>query len=100
MGRAVVSTTIGAEGLPIKDGHDIVLADDPAPFAAAVVRLLRNVRERRALEQAALRTVEDYAWPVVARELDTALRAAAMTRTHVAPPALRTTITDGANSRG
>jgi polysaccharide biosynthesis protein PslH len=33
MGKAVVSTTMGAEGLPVRHGENIVLADDPADFA-------------------------------------------------------------------
>ena len=32
-GKAVVSTTLGAEGLPVTSGKDIVLADDPGDFA-------------------------------------------------------------------
>ncbi len=36
----VVSTTIGAEGLPARDGEHLVLADTPAAFASAVSRLL------------------------------------------------------------
>jgi len=35
MGRPVVSTTIGAEGLPYRDGENILIADDPATFVAA-----------------------------------------------------------------
>ena len=74
MGKAVVSTTIGAEGLPVTDGQHLVLADSAQAFADAVVRLLRNVEERRALEAAA-RTlvVERYDWAAVAGELDRAL---------------------------
>ena len=44
MGKAVVSTTIGAEGLPVTDGADLVIADEPAAFAEAVVRLIRETR--------------------------------------------------------
>ena len=40
MGKAVVSTTIGAEGLPGDRGSDIILADEPAQFAEGVYRLL------------------------------------------------------------
>ncbi len=40
MEKPVVSTTIGAEGLPVNDGQELLLADTPAAFAAAVVRLL------------------------------------------------------------
>ena len=40
MEKPVVSTTIGAEGLPVSDGQELLLADTPADFSAAVVRLL------------------------------------------------------------
>jgi sugar transferase (PEP-CTERM/EpsH1 system associated) len=100
MGRAVVSTTIGAEGLPVTDGRDIVLADDPARFAEAVVRLMRDGTARAALEHAARQAVEAYAWPVVARDLDTALKAAATRRTLGVVPALGTTLTGSAGWRG
>ncbi|MEK7407772.1 MAG: glycosyltransferase [Acidobacteriota bacterium] len=39
-GRPVVSTTVGAEGLPARDGENILLADTPVAFAAAVSSLL------------------------------------------------------------
>ena len=38
----VVSTTLGAEGLDVRDGVHLLLADDPDAFAAATVRLLRR----------------------------------------------------------
>ncbi len=41
-GRPVVSTSLGCEGLDVKDGHNILVADTPAAFAAAVVRCLRD----------------------------------------------------------
>ena len=44
MGKAVVSTTVGAEGLPVTPGHDIVIADEPVRFAQAVVHLIRDDR--------------------------------------------------------
>jgi polysaccharide biosynthesis protein PslH len=46
-GKAIVSTSLGAEGLPLQDGEAIVIADDPHAFAAAAVALLRD-RDRRA----------------------------------------------------
>ena len=88
MGRAVVSTTVGAEGLPVRDGHDIVLADDPAGFAQAVVRLMRDGLERERLERAARQTVEGYGWPVVAGDLESALLAAAARDAQARVPAL------------
>lgn len=78
MGRAVVSTTIGAEGLPVTPGRDIAIADSPAAFGQAVVQLLRDDVERRRLEDAARRlVVERYDWAVVAGEMEAALMEAA-----------------------
>src|SRR6266849_5368055 len=48
MGKPVVSTTVGAEGLPLTSGRHVLLADEPAAFARAVVSLLRHPEERRA----------------------------------------------------
>jgi glycosyltransferase involved in cell wall biosynthesis len=45
-GRAVVSTTIGAEGLPVRDGEHLLLRDTPESFAAAVSGLLAAPDER------------------------------------------------------
>jgi sugar transferase (PEP-CTERM/EpsH1 system associated) len=71
MGRAVVSTTIGAEGLPITDGVHVRLADRPEDFARALVHLLRHAAERRRLEEAARRLVaEHYDWSSVAGQLE------------------------------
>ena len=42
MGKAVVSTSIGAEGLDVHDGRDIVLADQADAFAQAVTILLQE----------------------------------------------------------
>ena len=71
MARAVVSTTVGAEGLAIEPGRHFVAADDPGDFAAAVVRLLRDPEARRALGQAGRDLVEArYSWPTVAREFE------------------------------
>jgi glycosyltransferase involved in cell wall biosynthesis len=78
MGKAVVSTTIGAEGLPVTDGTDIVLADEPAAFADAVVRLVRDAAARQQLEAAARRLVVDrYDWSAVAQDFEDALARAA-----------------------
>jgi glycosyltransferase involved in cell wall biosynthesis len=47
--RAVVSTTIGAEGLDGKDGEHLRIADEPEAFANAVVKLLEQGDERMRL---------------------------------------------------
>ncbi len=51
-GRAVVSTTIGAEGLGARHGEHLLLADEARSFAAAVAALLDSPERRRALGQA------------------------------------------------
>jgi sugar transferase (PEP-CTERM/EpsH1 system associated) len=74
MAKAVVSTGVGAEGLPVEDGRHLILADEPNTFARAVVRLLRDVNRRRALEASARTLVVDqYDWSAVAGDLESAL---------------------------
>ena len=74
MAKPVVSTTIGAEGLPVTSGKDIAIADEPASFADAVVRLIRDDAARQQLETAA-RTlvVQRYDWSAVAQDFEDAL---------------------------
>lgn len=49
-GRAIVSTSLGWEGLPhVVSGQHLLVADDPAPFAAAAIRLLREPELRQRL---------------------------------------------------
>ena len=74
MAKAVVSTTIGAEGLPVTAGRDIVIADEPARFAQAVVHMIRDESARRTIEAAARRlVVERYDWSAVAAGFEEAL---------------------------
>lgn len=74
MGKAVVSTTVGAEGLPVTDGQDVVIADEPGAFAAAVVTLLGDSSRRQRLEQAARDlVVTQYDWAAVSGQLEQAL---------------------------
>jgi sugar transferase (PEP-CTERM/EpsH1 system associated) len=74
MAKAVVSTAVGAEGLPVTGGEHLLLADEPRGFARAVVRLLRDLDRRRAIEQAARQlVVSQYDWSVVAGDLESAL---------------------------
>jgi len=91
MGKAVVSTSIGAEGLPVADGEHILLADDPAAFARSVVSLLRDDSRRRRIGVAARKLVEEnYSWRQVARVFSDALRGVAAApageRTVAQPP--------------
>ena len=70
-GRAVVSTTIGAAGLAVEDGRDILLRDEPEAFADAVTGLLENSGLRGALGDAGRKSFERSAtWDVAWRELN------------------------------
>jgi glycosyltransferase involved in cell wall biosynthesis len=70
MGKAVVSTTIGAEGLVYTPGEHLLVADDPADFTDAVVGLLADPR-RRQLGESARRLVNDcFSSETVARQFE------------------------------
>jgi len=71
MGLPVVSTRIGAEGLPVTDGQDIVLADSPEQMANAAIQLLTDAAAARALGERASRMVrERFGWDRPAAEFD------------------------------
>ena len=77
-GKAVVSTTVGAEGLPLVPGVHFLRADEPAEFASQVLSLLRDPRRRRELGEAGRRLVEQrFAWPEVAKDFEGRCRSAA-----------------------
>lgn len=59
MGKPVVSTRVGAEGLDLHDGSEIILADGPLIFAEAVAALLKDAPRRHAIGLAARRQVEN-----------------------------------------
>lgn len=58
-GKAIVSTRIGAEGIPVQDGVHCRLADEGSAFADAVIELLHDERRRAALQAEARRLAED-----------------------------------------
>jgi glycosyltransferase involved in cell wall biosynthesis len=74
MGKAVVSTSIGAEGLDLTPGRDLLIADNPESFAAGIIGLLRNPDLRRNYEQAAAAVAARYDWSEIALEFAEVLR--------------------------
>jgi len=66
MGKATVSTRLGAEGLDVHHSHDILLADHPQQLAGWIVALLQNETLRQKIEAAAARTASQFDWSVVA----------------------------------
>jgi polysaccharide biosynthesis protein PslH len=70
MGKAVVSTSVGCEGLDAIDGQNILIRDDPAAFAAAVLMVLRDSGLRASLERNARATAEQkYSWNVIGEKM-------------------------------
>jgi sugar transferase (PEP-CTERM/EpsH1 system associated) len=82
MGKALVSTSIGCEGIDVIPGRDLVVADSPASFAEATVSLLGDATRRQELGRNARRLVEKcYAWSVIGHRLvETYLEATATKR--------------------
>jgi glycosyltransferase involved in cell wall biosynthesis len=71
MGKAVVSTKVGAEGLALTPGRDVVIADEPDAFAASVVALLRDPARRFAIGRAGRQLVQSrYSWEQVSSEFE------------------------------
>ncbi|MFH1903477.1 MAG: glycosyltransferase family 4 protein [Candidatus Omnitrophota bacterium] len=70
-GRPVVSTTVGAEGLKVTAGKDILIADRPEKFAGNVVSLLRDSELYKRVAVNARQTVEEkYDWKFIAADLE------------------------------
>jgi glycosyltransferase involved in cell wall biosynthesis len=71
MGKAIVSTTLGAEGIEAVPGRDLLVEDQPAAFADAVNRLLSEPGLAARIGQSARQlAVERYAWSVAAQALE------------------------------
>ena len=71
MAKAIVSTTLGAEGIDAVHGRDILIEDEPERFAAAVGSLLSDPGLAARIGVSARRqAVERYAWSAAARELE------------------------------
>jgi glycosyltransferase involved in cell wall biosynthesis len=77
MGKATVSTSIGAEGLDVEDKRDILLADTADSFAGSIIGLLEDESRRQRIEEAAARKAAQYDWSVIADRFEQALTQAA-----------------------
>lgn len=85
--RAVVSTAIGAEGLPVVPGEHYLAADDPVAFADAVVTVLGDHAVRDRLRHAADRFVrERYGSEPVARQFEAICARAVESKRRVVQP--------------
>jgi len=69
-GTPVISTALGAEGLQVKNGEELVLADTPALMANAVAGLYEDSSEwRRLAENGRKLVLSRYDWPVIGEKL-------------------------------
>lgn len=73
MGKAVVSTSVGAEGLEVTDGKHILLADTPSAFAQAMKELAAAPELREELGRNGRRLVEQrYGWDALSLKAEAA----------------------------
>ena len=73
-GIPVVSTRLGSEGIPVEDGRELLLADTPVEFAAAVLRVLANPGLAESLAHAGHEYVRrHFDWSVIGEKLNAAL---------------------------
>ncbi|MEW5925078.1 MAG: glycosyltransferase family 4 protein, partial [Candidatus Zixiibacteriota bacterium] len=71
MRKAVVSTSIGAEGLDLQEGKHLLIADTPERFAAKVLKLLEDPGLVESLGEAGRKQVEEkYGWDQLAAKLE------------------------------
>lgn len=69
-GKAIVSTSVGCEGIDVTSGLNIVIADEPDEFADQVVAILNDNERRDALSKAARELAEDkYSWESMGKDL-------------------------------
>ena len=68
-GVPVISTAIGAEGLPVTDGKDILLADTPARFVECAASLDQGSEQWQAIAAEGRRLSRNYDWAVVGDKL-------------------------------
>ncbi len=67
MGKAIVSTRAGINGLDLEPGRDVVVVDTASEMAAAIAELFENPARRKEMEQQARRTAEEkYDWDLIA----------------------------------
>lgn len=71
MGRAIVSTSVGCEGINVMDGENIRIANTEQEFAREVIKLLKGREERKRLGEAGLKLVkEKYQWERIAEQIE------------------------------
>jgi glycosyltransferase involved in cell wall biosynthesis len=98
-GTPVVTTGQAAGGMQAQPGRDLLVAESAPQFATAIVQLLENADERRALRNAGRAYVEaHHSWPAIVAALETVYCQASAQRMRATPPFFPMSLV--ANSRG
>jgi glycosyltransferase involved in cell wall biosynthesis len=75
MAKPIVSTAVGCEGVAVRDGEHLMLAENAPAFASKIIEVFENPGLRDALGQAGLRLVETrYSWERAGARLETLYR--------------------------
>jgi len=86
MRRRMVATSRTTEGLDVRPGQDLLVADEPAEFAAKVIQLLEDPALGKRLAESGQAFVRDrYSWESYARMLDDTI--VEVVRRHASGPA-------------
>ena len=71
MGKAIVSTSLGCEGIPVGDRTHLMVADGPEAFAAAILELFDRPELGAELGRAGRALVErEYSWELAGERLE------------------------------
>lgn len=71
MGLPIVATTLGAEGFPVVNGQELILADEPERFAREALDLLDNPARRARLGAAGRAFAQaNYGWDALIPQLE------------------------------
>ena len=71
VGKAIVSTSPGCEGIRVTAGENLLIADDPSTFAQAVLRVLHDPSLRERLGQNGRELVQrEYSWSAIVPRLE------------------------------
>jgi glycosyltransferase involved in cell wall biosynthesis len=65
MGKVIVSTSVGCEGLAVTDGENIAIADTPLEFVDRIETLLGDEQARRSMAENARKLAETYDWSII-----------------------------------
>jgi polysaccharide biosynthesis protein PslH len=70
MGKAIVSTSVGCEGLQVSDDENILISDTPKDFVQKVIKLLQDDSLRFKIEKNARKVAESYSWASIMDKQD------------------------------